>query len=161
MNQSKTAHLITFDYFFSRYVSVWLMHKANVIRNETTLTPEEKLEHTIQMVEAVITHIRFAMMMPAELAQLLLKPVINLHKCFFVDRMAIGMSFHAGQKDSVVKMRKSEHGSLQFTPRLYTLDIWGLSMAVNEFEKVENYQNFVGVFFSQSNLSEYSQVQEG
>lgn len=149
-----------FIYFFFRYVSKWLLHKRDVIAQEESLTDEEKQQHTLQMVEAVISHIRMGMMTPKEIALFILMPVVSLHKSFFFDRMAIGMSFHAGHEDIVGKIRDSECGALQFTPRLYTNDVWGLSMTVNEFEKIINYEMFVACFFSQSNLAEYNQEGE-
>lgn len=142
---------------FFRYISKWLLHKRDVIAQEESLTDEEKQQHTLQMVEAVISHIRMGMMTPKEIALFILMPVVNLHKSYFFDRMAIGMSFHAGHEDVVAKIRNSESGALQFTPRLYTNDVWGLSMTVNEFEKIINYEMFVACFFSQSNLAEYNQ----
>lgn len=142
---------------FCRYISKWLLHKRDVIAQEESLTDEEKQQHTLQMVEAVHTHIRMGMMTPEELASIILMPVINLHKTFFFERMTIGMSFHAGYDETVAKIRHSDSGTLQFTPRLYTNDVWGLSMTVNEFEKIINYEMFVACFFSQSNLAEYNQ----
>lgn len=47
-------------------------------------------------VHAVMRHIRFPMMTPRQLADLLLFPLIRQYKDFFVDRMAVGMSFHSG-----------------------------------------------------------------
>lgn len=40
-------------------------------------------------------------MTPEQMATILLKPVINVYKDFFVDRLAIGMSYHAGQWERV------------------------------------------------------------
>lgn len=48
------------------------------------------------MVERIMKYIRFPMMTPRELADLLLSPLIKQHKEFFVDRMAIGMKYHSG-----------------------------------------------------------------
>lgn len=139
------------------YVEKWFMHKNEVIKQEPSLTAEEKQSHSIQILEAVVSHIRFAMMSPNELAKLLLKPIINLRKEVFVDLMAVGMSYHSGQYDRVSEIRNTENGALQFTPRLYTTDIWGLSMIMSEFDKIENYQSFVAYFFSQGNLSEFQE----
>lgn len=45
----------------------------------------------------VITHIRFPMMSPNQLASLLILPIVQEFKEFFVQRMAIGMSYHHGR----------------------------------------------------------------
>jgi hypothetical protein len=103
-----------------------------------------------------VCHIRFAMMTPTELSKLLLRKLINLHTEYFVGRMAIAMSYHSGQIERVEEIRNVE--GMQFTPRLYKTDIWGLSMTITDFDGFENYRSFAGNFFSQSNLSE---CQEG
>lgn len=97
------------------------------------------------------------MMTPIELAKLLLKPIVKLHAEFIVDRISIGMTYHAGQVERVREIRFTESGVLQFTPRLYTSDAYGLSMTVPNFEKIENYESFCACFFSHSNLSEYQE----
>lgn len=43
--------------------------------------------------------VRFPMMTPRQLADLLLVPLTIKYKEFFVTRMAIGMSFHSGMQD--------------------------------------------------------------
>ena len=48
------------------------------------------------LVEEVMLHVRFPMMTPRQLAELLLVPLTSRHKDFFVERMAMGMSFHSG-----------------------------------------------------------------
>lgn len=111
----------------------------------------------MQLIESVVVHIRFAMMTPTDLAKLLLKPIIKHHTEFFVERISIGMSYHSGQDDSVAKVRATDLGALQFTPRLYTSDTYSLSMTITNFENIENYQTFGACFFSQSNLSEYQE----
>lgn len=45
-------------------------------------------------------------------------------------------------------------GALQFTPRLYTSDTYSLSMSIENFDGIEDFQTFGACFFSQSNLSE-------
>lgn len=50
-----------------------------------------------QLIEAAMSHVRFPMMSPRQLAELLLSPLTQKHKEFFVERMALGMAFHSGQ----------------------------------------------------------------
>lgn len=97
------------------------------------------------------------MMTPGELAKLLLKPIIKLHAEFFVEKISVGMSYHSGQEDRVAIVRATRNGALQFTPRLYTSDLYGLSLKLPNFESIENYQTFAACFFSQSTLSEYQE----
>lgn len=85
-----------------------------------------------------------------ELAEIPLKPITAFCKEFFCDRMALGMSFHAGQ--SLRLDGEANDSNLQYTPRLYTSDIFCLEMKVEEIHNVENYKNFGACFFS---LSEF------
>lgn len=128
-----------------------------MIQNDSNLTDEEKQTNISQLIESVIVHIRFAMMTPNELAKLLLKPITKLHTAFIVEQISIGMSYHSGQEERVAQIRATEAGSLQFTPRLYTSDVYRLSMKLTNFGSIEDYQTFAACFFSQSNLSEYQE----
>lgn len=131
------------------------MQKINQIQIEQ---PEELRQPSItQLIESVVVHIRFAMMTPNELAKLLMKPIIKKHTEYFVERISIGMSYHSGQEDRVTKIRSTDLGALQFTPRLYTSDTYSLSMEITDFVNIEDYQTFGACFFSQSNLSEYQE----
>lgn len=106
------------------------------------------------ILQAVFVHVRFAMMSPSELAKILVRPICQHHMEFFVERVAIGMSYHSGQEERIREIRGQENGALQFTPRLYTTDVWGLSMAINGFDQIEDYRSFVACFFSLNYLSE-------
>lgn len=132
----------------------WLLHRKEMLDNEESLQKEEKELILRQLIEATVMHIRFAMMTPRELAHLLLYPILAYHKEFFVQRMAIGMSYHSGQEDRVKEIRKSKSGSLQFTPRLYSNDLWSVSFDIKDYYHIPDYTNYVACFFSQRNLAE-------
>uniref|UniRef100_U5EUX5 Putative transport and golgi organization n=1 Tax=Corethrella appendiculata TaxID=1370023 RepID=U5EUX5_9DIPT len=148
------------EFSLFEYVEKWLMNKKEQIEREPDLNDDEKQHYVITTLHSVIVHIRFAMMTPTELSKLLVRPIMNWHKEFFVERIAIGMSYHSGQIERVQEIRSQETGALQFTPRLYTTDVWGFTMTIKEFEKIENYQNIAACFFSQSNLSEDQEDQQ-
>lgn len=141
---------------FSSYIENWLLHKISQINVDNSIsTDDAKIADIQQLIESVVVHIRFAMMTPTELAKLLLKSIIKHHTEFFVERIAVGMSYHSGQEDQVAKVRdEMVGGALQFTPRLYTSDTYSLSMSIDKFESIEDFQTFGACFFSQSNLSE-------
>uniref|UniRef100_A0A1B0GLD6 BTB domain-containing protein n=2 Tax=Lutzomyia longipalpis TaxID=7200 RepID=A0A1B0GLD6_LUTLO len=141
------------------YLEKWLMFRKQQIEMEASASTEDVAHQIQQLLEATVSHIRFAMMMPHELANLLLRPIVSINKAFFVDLIAIGMSYHSGQEERVMEIRQTEVGQLQFTPRLYTTDVWGLSMSITEFEKIEDFQNVAALFFSKSNLSEFQEDQ--
>lgn len=142
----------------------WFTLKKRQIDVEQTtnsITDEEKSQNLRDMLRSIFMHVRYAMMSPRELATLMLKPITKQDPEFFVDRIADGMTYHAGQEERIQRVQRSADGSLQFTPRLYTSDTYGLSMNVPDFENVENYQRFCGCFFSQRFLSEQEDHEGG
>lgn len=151
------------EYELFEYAENWFNMKKRQIDVEHTtnsITDEQKCQNLKDMLRSIFVHIRYAMMTPRDLAKLLLKPTIKQDAEFFVERISIGMTYHAGQEECIFSVQRSADGALQFTPRLYTSDTYGLSMSVPDFENVENYQRFCGCFFSQRNLSE-QEDQEG
>ena len=129
-------------------VDRYLMMKRQQIEQEGSLSDEEKGNHTKSLIEGICSHIRFPMMTVTELANIPLKPITAYCKEFFCNRMALGMSFHAGQPYP----GDSTDIHLQYTPRLYTSDVFCLEMKVEKIHSVENYKNFGACFFS---LSEF------
>lgn len=66
----------------------WLNHQAETFKPQ--MSPVQ-LDSTLkQLVVTVMSLIRFPMMSPRQLAQLLLCPLVKKYKEFFVERMAIG-----------------------------------------------------------------------
>lgn len=92
----------------------WLLLKKEQIEQEESLSDEEKSSHMKNLVEAVCSYIRFPMMSFEELARIPLSPIVQLHKEFFMDRVALGFSFHANHP------LPADSEFIQFTPRLYT-----------------------------------------
>lgn len=131
-------------------VERWLMIKREQIEHEESLSDEEKGNHMKSLIEGICVHVRFPMMTVTELANIPLKPITSFSKEFFCDRMALGMSFHAGQPFR--NEGDANDVNLQYTPRLYTSDVFCLEMKVEEIHNVENYKNFGACFFS---LSEF------
>ncbi|XP_055389941.1 BTB/POZ domain-containing protein 17 isoform X2 [Condylostylus longicornis] len=142
------------EYTLFNILKKWLVSKKEQLDSDSSYTDEEKKAIYIQLLESTVVHIRFAMMTPKELAHLLLNPIVEHHKEFLVQRMAIGMSYHSGHDERLCELFYSEQSSLQFTPRLYSNDVGSINLFVQEFAKVEKYKNFVGCFFSQKSLAE-------
>lgn len=127
-------------------VERYLMIKREQIEHEESLSDEEKGSHMKSLIEGICMHIRFPMMTVSELASIPLKAITGFTKEFFCDRMALGMSFHAGQPFR--HDGDKNDANLQYTPRLYTSDVFCLEMKVEEIHNVENYKNFGACFFS-------------
>lgn len=123
-------------------VERWLMQKREQIVHEESLSDEEKQSHMKSLVEGVCSYIRFPMLSFQELANIPLKPMVQIAKEFFMDRVALGFSFHANHPLPV----DSEFN--QFTPRLYTSDLFAIEMVVPQIHAVENFQHFAAGFFS-------------
>lgn len=151
------------EYELFTYAENWFSMKKRQLDVEQTtssITDEQKAQNLRDMLRSIFIHIRYPMMSPRDLANLLLKPLIKQDTDFFVERISIGMTYHAGQVECVQKVKRSADGRLQFTPRLYTSDTYGLSMDVPDFENVGNYQRFGGCFFSLRNLSEQEEEEQ-
>lgn len=112
-------------------------------------------EHMKDLVENVMNYIRFPMMTPRELADLLLSPLIKQHKEFFVDRMSIGMSFHSAQKDRVQLICKTPEGKALFQPRLYTCDAYSAVLSIENFGSIPFYHTSTFVFSSHASAAEH------
>ncbi|XP_034950886.1 BTB/POZ domain-containing protein 17 [Chelonus insularis] len=133
----------------------WLNYQAN--RMKAQLPPLEYESTLKQLVIAVMTPVRFPMMSPRQLAELLLSPLTKKYKEFFVERMAIGMSFHSGQHDRVQEViRNEDDGALLFEPRLYTVDTCSSLLTVENFHNLPAYHTRTLVFSSHSFLAEHA-----
>lgn len=91
-------YIIVQIYFESRFVTRWLeQQRSQIMNTEGLIFSQADVDaHLDELVRATITHIRFSMMTPRQLAELLLNPFTQIYKEFLVERMAIGMSFHSG-----------------------------------------------------------------
>lgn len=72
----------------------WLEAQRKVLASRSEVNIEEEMEI---MVQQVMAYVRFPMMTPRQLAELLLSPLTKQYKEFFIERMAIGMSYHSGK----------------------------------------------------------------
>jgi BTB/POZ domain-containing protein 17 len=140
-------------------VERWLMIKREQIEQEESLSDEEKGAHMKSLIEGICSHIRFPMMTVHELAKIPLKSITAFSKEFFCDRMALGMSFHAGQPIS--NYLDANETNLQFTPRLFYSDVFCQEISVEEIHNVENYKNFAACFFSLSEFPYNSDSSDG
>lgn len=138
--------VIESEYTLFDIVERWIMLKRDQILYEESLSDEEKQSHMKSLVEGVCSFIRFPMMEFSELTKIPLKPLVSIAKEFFMDRIALGFSFHANHPLPV----DSEY--MQFTPRLYTSDQFAIELPVGDIHRVEDYKNFAAHFFS---LSEF------
>ncbi|PSN58437.1 hypothetical protein C0J52_02823 [Blattella germanica] len=134
----------------------WLDLQKERLSQDSSNKSEDIDAHMEQLVVEVMSHVRFPMMSPRQLAELLLAPLTKMYKEFFVERMAIGMSFHSGQTERVQEVLQTEEGKLLFTPRLYTADTWSTLLSVENFPLLPAYHTRTLVFSSRSSLAEHA-----
>ncbi|XP_030569396.1 BTB/POZ domain-containing protein 17 [Drosophila novamexicana] len=146
--------VVTSEYKLFTILQTWLLHRRELIESTADISVDKKAASFVELIEQTVMHIRFGMMTPSELAHLLIVPLIDYHKEFLVERIAIGMSYQSGQEDRVREVRSTEYGELQFTPRLYWNDTWSVGIDVHNFDKIEDYKNYVTCFFSQRHIAE-------
>ncbi|XP_026330324.1 BTB/POZ domain-containing protein 17 [Hyposmocoma kahamanoa] len=135
------------------FVVRWL-NKQRERLDTSDLNEAEKKTHWESLVAAVFSHVRFPMMCPNQLAKLLLCPLTQEHKDFFMERMAIAMSYQSGQFERVAEIQKTEAGRMLFTPRLYTEDTWGSVLAVDNFHSLPCYHTRTFIFSTRSSLAD-------
>ena len=76
---------------------------------------EENIElHMDHFINNLLPHVRFPMMTPAQLADLLLNPLSQTHTELLVERIRIAMCYHKNQ------LELSQGGQVRSSPRLCT-----------------------------------------
>lgn len=117
------------------------------IYDETTLFHclvkwiEAQEEQNENLIRQVFSYVRFPMMSPRQLADLLLCSLTQRYKEFFVERMAVSMAFHSGQKEHFTEalLVNNNPDSLLFTPRLYTAEKWSAHLTLENFSSLPAY----------------------
>lgn len=173
----------TFVIFVFRFITRWLeFQKKRLSGAEGRYLSEADVEaHLNDLVYATVSHIRFPMMTPRQLAELLLDSFTQNYKEFIVERMAIGMSYHSGKKiynnnfyltckvkkiimvffsisghnNRVKEIFSMEEGKQLFTPRIYTEDKWSSALTIEDFHSLPCYHTRTFVFSSHTTLAEH------
>ncbi|KAG7310153.1 hypothetical protein JYU34_004706 [Plutella xylostella] len=135
------------------FVVRWLSVQRERL-NASGLPEAEVKAHWESLVVAVFSHVRFPMMCPKQLAKLLLSPLIQEHKEFFMERLAIAMSYQSGQYERVSEVMSLPGNSSLFTPRLYTEDTWGSVLAVDNFHSLPCYHTRPFIFSTRPCVSD-------
>ncbi|CAG9787454.1 unnamed protein product [Diatraea saccharalis] len=139
-----------------RFAVRWLNKQRERIA-DAGLSEAETKQHWDTLVSDVFSHVRFPMMCPKQLAKLLLCPLTQEHKEFFMERMAIAMSYQSGQYERVAEVQSTEGGRMLFTPRLYTEDTWGSVVGVDNFHSLPSYHTRTFIFSTRRAIADHSQ----
>ncbi|KAG0710387.1 BTB/POZ domain-containing protein 17 [Chionoecetes opilio] len=126
------------------------------LRRDSSTSSLDYIDRMEWLTYEVMKFVRFPMMTPRQLADLLLVPLTIKYKEFFVTRMAIGMSFHSGQWERVKEIIRDPEPSnrLLFTPRLYTAEQWSASLSVDDLPGLPAYHTRTLVFSTPASASE-------
>ncbi|CAG4933542.1 unnamed protein product [Parnassius apollo] len=145
-----------------RFVERWLNRQrvrlglcSNTSEDTANNSDQSEIKaHWDSLVAAVFSHVRFPMMCPNQLAKLLLCPLTQEHKDFFMEHMAIAMSYQSGQMERAGRGGGGGGGGLVFTPRLYTEDTWGSVLGVEHFHSLPCYHMRTFIFSTRSAISD-------
>ncbi|GFW60819.1 hypothetical protein TNCV_2672401 [Trichonephila clavipes] len=123
--------------------SKWCVAKWLTIQENKLLSIHGEAEaqyHFTSLVAEVMSHVRFPMMSPRQLASLLIHSLTSRFKDFFIERMALAMAFHNNQNDHrVLAVLQDKNGHLLFTPRLYTTEQWSASLIIENYPSLATY----------------------
>ena len=112
-----------------------------------TNSGEEHIDlHMDAAISEVIQHVRFPMMTPAQLADLLLSPLSQSHTEMLVDKIRTAMEYHKDQLNLPAATRKNRfHVQVPgldpalFTPRLYTTESFCASLTIDHVPNLPSY----------------------
>lgn len=138
-------------------VALWLSHQENRLESQAKSCNDKHswLSRFKHMVCEVMSHVRFPMLSPRQLADLLLSPLIRRFQGFFFEKMADAMAFHSPDKGTrAPRLIQTSEGRLHTTPRLYTTETWGALLAIEDYNNFPTYAARTLLFSSPAGLSE-------
>lgn len=112
--------------------------------------------HMEKLAMSTMAGVRFPMMSPAQLADLLLSPITSNFMPFMMDRMATAMAYHhelPGAIQCILDKYSNSHRLL--TPRLYTDDKYCASLSVDYFPQLPVYHRRSLLFSSHQSTVAY------
>lgn len=120
-------------------VAKWLALQEQKIKAVHSETAAE--HHFANLVVEVMSHVRFPMMLPCQLASLLIHPLPLRFKDFFLGQMSLAMAFHSSFKDcdESIRNRLKDVSCALFTPRLYTSEKWSASLSIENYPSLPTY----------------------
>ena len=108
-----------------------------------------------QYVHILIPHVRFPMMAPSQLADLLLSPISETHTEFIVAKIRLALNHHKNKLPSRRRVDLSERDLRQFTPRLYTDEKYCAYINIEHLRSLEWYSVRSLVFSSHKYNKEF------
>lgn len=123
--------------------------------NQLNLPEDDVQEHMQSIVEAVMKCIRFPMMSPCELADLLLSPLLKQYSQILLTRMANAMLYQKGRMNELDMFYTTEEGRMLCTPRLYTCDSFNTTLLIENVPNLPSYTVSTFVFSTHTSAAEH------
>ncbi|XP_031338421.1 BTB/POZ domain-containing protein 17 isoform X2 [Photinus pyralis] len=123
--------------------------------NQMKLSDTEMQELMVNIVQCVMKCIRFPMMSPRELADLLLSPLMKRYSQSMLEYMAVGMLFQKGRSDEIDNFCSTDKGRILCTPRLYTCDTFNTTLLIENVPSIPSYNVTTLVFSTRMSAAEY------
>ena len=142
----KSDLVVTDEFVLFQIVLKWLEYQESKLK----LLGHEFFNSILSL---IMKHIRFIMMSPTKLAQLLIFPLVLKYRDFFIDLMSQAMMYHSNQ----LTHGKTEIPTAWLTPRLYTTEIWGSSLVIEGFSHLPMFGVRTLVFNTPYSLAEWEQ----
>lgn len=134
-------------------VDKWLTARREMMER----AGEEHIDvHMNRYVDMLLPHVRFPMMTPAQLANLLLNPLSKTHTGQLVEIIRLAMHYHQNfaSTQSIDPEFEGLYEPRLFTPRLYTAENFCASLSINNFAHLSNYASRSLLFTAQRHTSE-------
>jgi len=133
-------------------VESWLESK----QGEMERAGEENIDlHMERLTSQAVELVRFPMMSPSQLADLLLSPLTTTYMQLLVGRMQAAMAYHRDVQGAVQRLIRYRHGDRLLTPRLYTQDKYCASLSVDYFPQLPVYHCRSLVFSSHDSTADF------
>jgi len=134
-------------------VQMWLAEQEKTMYKNG----EENIDlHMERLTFATMSYVRFPMMSPSQLADLLLSPLTKRYMVFMLDRMSGAMAYHRNQKDAIKNILKWKNGDRLLTPRLYTEDKFCTDLSVDYFPQLPIYHKRGLTFSALESTADYA-----
>ena len=103
----------------------WLRHQET--RMDTSMLDFK------DMVLQLLSHIRYPMMLPAQLCQLEHDIFVSVYRNFFIERISCALEYHSASAKQRKDIASISGASVQYQPRNYINDTWSTSLAIDNF----------------------------
>lgn len=117
----------------------------------------EIAEYMKYLAELVMQYIRFPMMKPREIANVLRCPLVRKYKDFLLDRLSMGAELHCGNRENITDAWLEENKEL-IQPRLYTSENCSAIIWIEDYTLLPKFHKISSQFQSDSTVFETRQL---